>query len=855
MANTLIATANGNLTSSSTWKTVDATSLLDSEASTTTLTTTPTDSSTFTPGAITIDGIAIKLSSRAASPSGTITVTLRNSSGGSDVTSVTINVSDINVNGNGWYFFKFDANQTLSGGVNYAVRLSTSASNQVTVFRNATAANYSRLLRTTTTAAPGAGDQMVITGEWTGAGAVTTRTVTNDSTSAATTYGATTFTQSIHIGNNGKLQQGTTTSTAYLFKVAGIVGVYGGGTFDVWSAGVPSGSTLDFAWAVSVNVDGGLVFNAGATGTIFGVTKSNVKTLLTTDVSAAGTVLHVGSTSGWANGDLLGIASTTRTAGDSEQATILTVDSGTQVTLTAGVGHAHSGTSPTQAEVVNLTRRTLFHGTSTSLQAYINIAATASVTLSSIEIKWMGSGTSGKRGLDIGTTTGSFTMQYCALHDFTVSNSAILIAANTNNYTIDSNVFYGVNQGFTNNGTNNTSWSVTNNVSMAGSNIGFNLGGLTGTVTGNVSCGNSQFGIQLNDTHTIGTFSGNTSHSNNNSGLLLSNPPASPFTLDSLAIWRNNGGISITVTLNGGSSANGNNVISNSTIFGNNGFNLQFNSATAVVGLVLLNCTLAGDTTFSTTNGVSVTGNNFLIGITLVNTTLGVSSRIFNAHTSADLSFGVGLTWQVTGDNSKLASSTPVLYSPGQWSVASYVRMQSVAAGLHESWYPNGAISYDTTSYGFSSGFSERLTPNSASAKLQSASKFIPVASGGAPTVTVKVRESVVGDGAAYNGNAPRLIVKRNYSLGITADTVLATFGGSAGAVTTLSATLPTASADGLYEVVVDCDGTAGWVNATDWSTSSLASETTQEFWRLGLPGSSAQRPIAQQGVGYATIQ
>src|SRR5581483_6899289 len=90
MANTLIATANGNLTSSSTWKTVDATSLLDSEASTTTLTTTPTDSSTFTPGAITIDGIAIKLSSRAASPSGTITVTLRNSSGGSDVTSVTI---------------------------------------------------------------------------------------------------------------------------------------------------------------------------------------------------------------------------------------------------------------------------------------------------------------------------------------------------------------------------------------------------------------------------------------------------------------------------------------------------------------------------------------------------------------------------------------------------------------------------------------------------------------------------------------------------------------------------------------------------------------------------------------------
>ncbi len=108
----LISSATGNFTASGTWKLVDSTSTLDSEAANTALTTSYVTSSTFTPGAITIDGIAVKIASVSTSPSGTISVALDQGGGTVSGTEVTLNVSDMpycsttNLQG-GWVLFKF----------------------------------------------------------------------------------------------------------------------------------------------------------------------------------------------------------------------------------------------------------------------------------------------------------------------------------------------------------------------------------------------------------------------------------------------------------------------------------------------------------------------------------------------------------------------------------------------------------------------------------------------------------------------------------------------------------------------------------------------------------------------------
>jgi hypothetical protein len=143
--------------------------------------------------------------------------------------------------------------------------------------------------------------------------------------------------------------------------------------------------------------------------------------LLNTDEAANSTSLGVDTDTGWLDNDIIAIASTTRTASDFESGT-LNGDAGAS-TLTvdgfAGTGGgllvAHSGTSPTQAEVILLSRNVVIRGVSTSLQAFVDINATSTVNCKWTLFKWLGSTTASKRGIDVKTTTGTFTMSYCSL--------------------------------------------------------------------------------------------------------------------------------------------------------------------------------------------------------------------------------------------------------------------------------------------------------------------------------------------------------------------------------------------------------------------------------------------------------
>lgn len=97
---TRISRASGNFTAAATWAAVHAGSLLNSEAANTALTTSYVGSSAFAlDGATELDGIAVKIASRASSPSGTMSVELYDSTGGASVagTEVTINVADLSL--------------------------------------------------------------------------------------------------------------------------------------------------------------------------------------------------------------------------------------------------------------------------------------------------------------------------------------------------------------------------------------------------------------------------------------------------------------------------------------------------------------------------------------------------------------------------------------------------------------------------------------------------------------------------------------------------------------------------------------------------------------------------------------
>jgi hypothetical protein len=74
---------------------------------------------------------------------------------------------------------------------------------------------------------------------------------------------------------------------------------------------------------------------------------------------------------------------------------------------------------------------------------------------------------------------------------------------------------------------------------------------------------------------------------------------------------------------------------------------------------------------------------------------------------------------------------------------------------------------------------------------------------------------------AAYDGDEPRLILKRNYAAGVTSDTVLDTMTAAVETWEQLSGVVTAPSEDTVYEVVVDCaDGTAAghYINVDDWT-------------------------------------
>lgn len=807
----LLSSATGNFTSSSTWSTSDATALLDSNAGNTALTTSYVASSSFSPGAITIDGIAIKIASRAASPTGTISIELYNASLGASVsgTEVTLNVSDIDLGataalgGGGWYFFKFASPVLLLVATNYQVRAKTSSTAQVNLFRDATANNWSRQLRTTTNATPGANDVLDVIGEHTGAGTGNSFTVTMNET-ATTDYGA------IKISKRGTLQFGTTASTNYYLKTSGVMDVYSGGTLNIGTSGtpIPSSSSAILEFDSTTVAEFGLEARAGAIVNFYGASKT-VKAKLAADASASATSITSDVSTGWLSGDEIAIASTSRTATEAEKKTMSGNASGTSIPI-AALTNAHSGTSPTQGELANLTRNVKLRGISGTNSGYVNIAATATVYFQYAEFYQIGSSTASKRGIDAITTTGVFDMQYCSVHDCTNATSIAinLNSASGTGIVVSHNVLYGNVSGITSAGASAKTFD-DDLIIRCTAGAGFSLTNTLDLVSNVVSTSNTGVGFSLAYNAPIALLSNITAHSNSTDGILMVSPIGS---ISNLTSWRNNSnGIPITLSTHGDLTVDG------ITAFGNLTDNMNFPTASGTGIYLFKNVTLNAGSTLTCPVGITLPGTLAVDALIFENSSFGVTT----SHSTGDVSVTGVLSARVLFSNCTFGSTTEVA---GQGNVANGYFFKGIGSqkhdatnGNHKTWEKYGTITIDTTFYKTASP-SARTTPTSASNKQMSGIKSVAVASGSTVTASVWVRESVSGDGTDYNGNRARLMLRRNAAMGITSDTLIATASSSSeGAWEQISGVTGTVTDDGVLEFYVDCDGTTGWINIDDW--------------------------------------
>lgn len=834
----LVSIASGNFTAAATWGVSNTTMFTDSQTGSHAIGTSATTFGSTVPGAITISGVAIKIAQRATSPSGTFTVYLRNVTTATDVTSVTINVSDLPTPGTagqfGWHMFKFSANQTLTAGQAYTLKMQCSASgSQVTVYSgnvSAGAALPSAIWVTTTTAAPATGDAIHIMGDYTGTGTGNTYTVTMDNTVTTLDIGAsaTYITSDFTINNKGILACGTSASTAYALKISTNPRIYTGGIWRIGQRGgtaLPSTSTCTITMDCIADNDFRIFVEEGGTFQCYWDFNGKLdRCYLNTDEAAAQTVLGVDSNTGWVNNDLIAIASTSRTFSQDERRTVSSSTAST-VTISSGLTNAHSGTSPTQAEVVLLTRGIKFTVTTSSSQSGLEVATTSTVDIYGAEFRYF-SQTSGTAAILIKTTTGSCTVERCSIYDGEVTG-IINSGATSNNFSILDCVFHDLNTGaggypaISVAATSGTAWTVDGNWIIgdgATTGVGISLSDEGGTFTDNVITGMGGIGLSLSESNpsTNLTMSNNKVHSCASYGVYVGGSGKYSRSYSGITVWRcNTYGLYIAVESR-------DITYTDFTFWGNATASIGIGSTAPLIKHNFVNIVSNGDSSFSTTAGFNAATGRALVDFEFQNCDFSVASGILTAHTNDFLFADTGTpkiyaTFYVNSSNlgaSTEVSGVDVLHN------GSFVRIQKKdkTVATHITYLKYGTLQLDSSVFNTAAP-SLKMTPNSASFKLESAPLGLgvkaAVASGGTITASVYVRKNT-----GYTGAQPRLIVRKNYAAGITSDTVLDTMTAAVATWEQLTGTTAAVTDDAVLEFIVDCDGTAQYVNIDDWTVS-----------------------------------
>jgi len=828
----LLAESNINLTSSS-WKTIDSATFLNSEVTGAFLTTTFVGSSTFTPGAITIDGIMVRLYYYVAN-TGTVTLELYNNTAATvSGTTVIINVSDLppqtlaSLPNSGYVYFKFSSPVTLLAATLYSVRLKSSVTNNV-AFCSSTGTNWSRALVKSATTSPVAGDNLYIVSP-----SASYITVTMDNTSVVT-FG------SLEFGAYGKMVLENSPSKNYLLSIAnaGSIKARLNSIMEFGNSTTRIDSSSTFKLELQSTSIGGnyLMLSNLATFRMYGAQRLR-KAQLAANSSIGATTLTTDVSTGWKSGDNIVFGSTLRTNAVSYEKKVLTADAvGTTLSITA-MTNAKLGTAPIQCDIGNVTSNAMVYGTSTSGTFFISsgfsgqpVTNINTLDVDNVEFRYGGGFDPYYGTINIyGQTTANinYNITNCGFHDGANGYRGINTQGSVSAFNIQNNTFYRIGTGVVIASTLNTSGTkiISNNLMIGGVVTGIQLGN-NGSVFNDITEVKNNIASACYTGFTLGTIIDmDNKFTDNRATCSLG---GIGFSIS--AVRSNFSNLVSTLNFTYGMTVNQmiDCSIDGFTSFGNTTGDI--NIAGLTINSRFLNMSLDGYAGNATQFGIIQ--NSIVINSSVERSTFGTSVK----HTTAATTMAYD---KMSFKNCTIADTT-IMYSQlngiNNYSYESRVGFQrnNGVAGNHITYKNFGSQVRDSVIYDGSPN-SIRLIPISAAYKLRSTTFQISVASGSTATVSIKVRKSVVGDGTAYNGTQPRLILKSNPSAGssFNTDVICATASAAAGTWETLSYTTPVVTDNVGLEFYVDCSGNNGWVNVDTFVSNN---NNSMKYYNNGEP-------------------
>jgi hypothetical protein len=505
---------------------------------------------------------------------------------------------------------------------------------------------------------------------------------------------------------------GTCTALGNGTATSASITAFGGGFICTIIGKISTGASVPISCIGACNASGVVSYTGDATQNFI----TNWPTVYT--LSAQPTQDTIDTDTGWLSGDVVALASTTRTAAECEVASLASNAGASTLTYNLYPVNARSGTSPTQAEVILLTRNVKVRSTNSTLMTYVQIKSGAVVDIDWAEFYYIGP-TVSLRGIDVEVNTTAntnFSMQFSSIHDTKVG--AFNVTANAAGGTLtaltfSSNMVWNcsTSAGATaqiSGSITATNYTIDSNIMLrTGTGNGWTLTDVGGTFTNNTVVGAASIGINWGEGAVIGTSTGNTTHSCASSG--ATGAASLSGTLGTLTSWRNSAfGFSSTQVLDF--------ILDTPTMFGNTTTNLNIGSIGA--SFWVKSPTLNGDTTFSTTNNINLATTGVMSGL-IDNGDLSTVSGIKTAATNDINVSNNGLEARTILRNTKLGASVEVT-TPSQLSNNGFIASEKHdgTAGNHMTWMRNGKVQTDTTIFNTLSP-SMRMTPTSASAQTR----------------------------------------------------------------------------------------------------------------------------------------
>ncbi len=509
-----------------------------------------------------------------------------------------------------------------------------------------------------------------------------------------------------------------------------------------------------------------------------------------------------------------------------------------------------------RAEVVNISRNVMVRslgqaGNTAGLFGLIHIYSNdAVVNWNYGEFSLLGTASSPSNGIYIiANSLGTVNIKYCSFHDWWATNTtAINLTSSSGSFTVTNNTITNFVSGIAitaTSGIHNLNGSILiqgSAIAISASDNGASLSYIT------IACMLLTAIFRYGETSVgINTATNITYHSG--AGGFFSCQTGVYGELKRVTIWRMSSGNGIYVSTAAIASPFTQFIFSDLVTFGN--ANQHFLLSVTLQGsqLSLIRPTLNAGVNVITPIAFNLTscGVINIIDGHIGDTTSFSTACILGTGNAGPAILATNTTWGGTVVSAFAAGCAATTY-------VSSIKHNGVS-GDNRVWLPygvntnTGCLATDTTLY-VNSSPSLRCYPGSATFKVQLGPFYVPVKSGVNPTCSVKIRKSASGSGdsASYNGNQPRLALLANQAIGYSMDSTIANFGGSfsailatcsgtAGSWETLTFSLPTApTADGVVAIVIDCDGTAGWINVDDFQVLAPSTQGTG-FWHGDFVG------------------